>query len=99
LERVCDGHDLHHVVLEQPLHANPHGGVGEPHALGDGCVGRATVGLQLLDDRLGDVVKAVVQWFAVDRTAPGGGGSSWAHSQMVSGLLSLCNPYTTEIVV
>ena len=52
-ERVGDGDDLHDALVEQLLHALAHGRLGQAHGLADGCVGTATVLLQLLDDRQG----------------------------------------------
>ena len=56
-ERVGDRDDLHHAGVDEPLHALAHGRLGQPDGLADGGVRTATVLLQLLDDRLGDIVE------------------------------------------
>ena len=60
LQRVGDRDDLHDAGVGEPLHPLAHGGLGEPDRLADRGVGAAAVLLQLLDDRLGDVVEHVV---------------------------------------
>ena len=56
-QRVGHRDDLHDAGLLQPLHALPDGGLGQPDRLADRRVGLAAVGLQLLDDPLGDLVE------------------------------------------
>ena len=57
LERVGDRDDLHHAAVDQPLDALPDRGLGQADHLADGGVRAPTVLLELLDDRLGDVVE------------------------------------------
>ena len=57
LQRVGDGHDLHHARVEQPLHTLTDGRLGEPDGGGDPRIGPPAVLLQLLDDRARDVVE------------------------------------------
>ena len=57
LHRVGDRDDLHDARLGELLHALAHGGLAEPDRLADLGVEPAAVVLQLLDDRLRDVVE------------------------------------------
>ena len=57
LHRVGDRDDLHDPRLDEPLHPLTHGRLGEADRLADGRVGPTAVLLQLLDDRLADVVE------------------------------------------
>ena len=57
LQRVGDRDDLDDARVLQPVHALPYGGLGQAHGPGDGGVGAAPVLLQLLDDRLADIVE------------------------------------------
>ena len=57
LERVGDRDDLHDAAVDQALHALAHRGLGQADHLADGGVRASAVLLQLLDDRLGDVVE------------------------------------------
>ena len=56
-ERVGDRDDLHHAAVDQPLDALADGGLGQPDDLADRGVRAPAVLLELLDDRLGDVVE------------------------------------------
>ena len=56
-ERVGDGDDLHHALVEQLLDALAHGRLGEADGLADRGVRPAAVLLELLDDREGDGVE------------------------------------------
>ena len=49
--------DLHHAAVDQPLNALAYRRLGEPDRLADRGVRAAAVLLELLDDRLGDVVE------------------------------------------
>ena len=57
LQRVGDRDDLHDAGVEQPLHALADGGLGQADGLADRGVRPPAVLLQLLDDRLRDVVE------------------------------------------
>ena len=57
LHRIGDGDDLHDAGVDHALDALAHRGLGEPDRLADGGVGAPAVLLQLLDDRLGQVVE------------------------------------------
>ena len=74
LEGVGDGDDLHDPGLGEPLHPLAHGGLGEADRLADRGVGATAVLLQLLDDRLGDLVEDG----ALPRGAPGGVAAAMA---------------------
>jgi len=50
-------HDLHDARLLQALHPLSDGGLGQPDCLADRGVGLPAIGLELLDDPLGDIVK------------------------------------------
>ena len=73
LERVGHRDDLHDAGVGEALHALAHGGLGQPDALPIVAYGSPAVLLELLDDRLGDVV---------ERRVPGC-GSACAHPPMV----------------
>ena len=57
LQRIGDRDDLHHAAVDQPLDALADGGLGQPDHLADGGVRAPAVLLELLDDRLRDVVE------------------------------------------
>ena len=79
LQRVGDRDDLHHAAVDQPLDALADGGLGQPDDLADGGVRAAAVLLELLDDRLRDVVegepltaRASCSWADAVKSAPSG---------------------------
>jgi hypothetical protein len=57
LQRVGDRDDLDDPGLLQPGHPLADGRLGQPDSAGDGRVGAPAVLLQLLDDRLADLVE------------------------------------------
>jgi len=57
LERIGHGDDLHDSAVLEPLHPLPNRRLGQAHGLADGGVRATPVLLQLLDDRLGNIVK------------------------------------------
>ncbi len=50
LQRIGDGDDLHHAHLEQALHTLAHRGLRQAHGSAQPGVGRAPIGLEVLDD-------------------------------------------------
>ncbi len=57
LGRIGDGDDLHDAAVDELLHPLPHRRLGQPDRLADRGVRAPAVLLQLLDDRLGHVVR------------------------------------------
>ncbi len=57
LQWIGYGDDLHHTRVQEALDPLSHGRFRQPDRLADGAVGAPAVGLEFLDDRLGDVVE------------------------------------------
>ena len=57
LHRIGDGDDLHHAGVDHALDPLPHRGLGQPDRLADARIRPTAVLLQLLDDRLGQLVE------------------------------------------
>ena len=70
LQRVGDRDDLHHAAVDEPLHPLADRGLGEADHLADRGVGAAAVLLELLDDRLGDVVELACRALRLARVMP-----------------------------
>ncbi len=81
LERIGDRDDLHDPRVEQPLDPLAHGGLGQADGLADRGVRPAAVLLELLDDRLGDVVEQAVG--VSGRVEP-----RWHHDRVVTAMAS-----------